>query len=166
MIESCEVKKCRAEADLTYLDHGVCNRHWNQLTAEDARPDALRMALGIEVETTAATEERTMEPTSKTQKIEAAGAPAAGKNPKPVKTAKAGKDSKTAKEPKTKKEKAQKEPQVVFAFRLTEAQRDAIHKAAGPGKATKFVRTVALAAASGDLAGLEELIAQAKTNLK
>jgi hypothetical protein len=39
---------------------------------------------------------------------------------------------------------------VVFAIRLTKAERDAIHAAAGPGKATKFVRTLAVAAARGD----------------
>jgi hypothetical protein len=66
----------------------------------------------------------------------------------------------------TKKEKLPKEPQVVFAFRLTEEQRDAIHKAAGPGKATRFVRSAALAAASGDRPAFEELLAQAKTTLK
>ncbi len=69
------------------------------------------------------------------------------------------KSEKPAKEPKTKKEKA---PQVVFAFRLSEADRDAIHKAAGPGKATRFVRAAALAAATGDTKAFEELTAQAK----
>jgi hypothetical protein len=39
---------------------------------------------------------------------------------------------------------------VVFAIRLTKAERDAIHAAAGPGKATKFVRSLAVAAARGD----------------
>ena len=73
---------------------------------------------------------------------------------------------KGVKEPKPKKEKAPKEPQVVFAFRLTEAQRDAIHKAAGPGKATRFVRSAALAAASGDRPTFEELLATAKANQK
>src|SRR2546428_2275111 len=55
-------------------------------------------------------------------------------------------EAKVSKEPKPKKEKAPKVPLVVFAFRLTEADRDAIHKAAGPGKATKFVLAAALAA--------------------
>ena len=73
---------------------------------------------------------------------------------------------KAAKEPKPKKEKAPKEPQVVFAFRLTEAQRDTIHKAAGPGKATRFVRSAALAAASGDRPAFEELLTAAKANQK
>lgn len=43
-----------------------------------------------------------------------------------------------------------KDDLVVFAIRLTKAERDAIHAAAGPGKATKFVRTLAVAAARGD----------------
>ena len=79
---------------------------------------------------------------------------------------KQGKQPKTVKEPKPKKQKAPKEPLVVFAFRLTEAQRDAIHKAAGPGKATRFVRSAALAAASGDRPAFEELLTAAKANLK
>ena len=81
---------------------------------------------------------------------------------KPAKTAK----PKTPKEPKPKKEKAPKEPLVVFAFRLSEADRDLIHKAAGPAKATKFVRAAALAAANQDSKAFEELTAQAKSNLK
>ncbi len=55
-----------------------------------------------------------------------------------------------------------KQPQVVFAFRLSEVDRDAIHAAAGPGKATKFVLAAALAAAKGDTKGFEALVEQAK----
>jgi hypothetical protein len=106
-----------------------------------------------------------MEPsTSKTPKSEAA------KTNSPPKTKKAAKvkavKELAPKEPKPKKEKVPKEPMVVFAFRLSEAQRNAIHKAAGPGKATKFVRSAALAAAGGDRPAFEELLTQAKTNLK
>jgi hypothetical protein len=75
-------------------------------------------------------------------------------------------EAKAPKEPKPKKEKAPKEPQVVFAFRLSEADRDLIHKAAGPAKATKFVRAAALAAAKADSKSFEELTSQAKSNLK
>jgi hypothetical protein len=139
----CEIQRCRAEAAITYLDHGVCEKHWNHLTAEDAPPDALRISLGIEAGAPAATEDTTMAPTTE-------------------KTAKKSK----AKEPKPKKEKPPKEPQVVFAFRLSETDRDLIHKAAGPAKATKFVRAAALAAARQDAKVFEELTAQAKTNLK
>ena len=125
MTDRCEIKRCRGEAAITYLDHGVCEMHWNQLTAEDAPPDALRISLGIEDEAPAATEDRPMEPTTK-------------------------KTAKTAKPKAPKKPKAKTGPKpelVVFAFRLSEADRDAIHKAAGPGKATKFVLAAALAAA-------------------
>jgi len=62
-------------------------------------------------------------------------------------------EKKGKQEPKSKKERAPKEsklPTVVFAFRLPEADRDAIHAAAGPGKATRFVLAAALAAANGD----------------
>jgi hypothetical protein len=37
--------------------------------------------------------------------------------------------------------KAQREDLCVFAFRLTPEERDAIHKAAGPGKASRFARS-------------------------
>jgi hypothetical protein len=47
---------------------------------------------------------------------------------------------------------------VVFAFRLTPAERDLIHKAAGPAKASKYVRTLAVAAANGDEALVLQLL--------
>ena len=68
------------------------------------------------------------------------------------------KPPKAAKVKKEKAPKAPKEPQVVFAFRLSEADRDAIHKAAGPGKATKFVLGAALAAAAGDEKAFNALV--------
>ena len=40
---------------------------------------------------------------------------------------------------------------VVFALRLRRTERDLIHKAAGSGKASQFVRGLAVAAAQGDL---------------
>ncbi len=73
---------------------------------------------------------------------------------------------KAPKELKPKKEKVPKEPLVVFAFRLSEADRDIIHKAAGPGKATRFVRSAALAAANADVKSFEALVTQARSNLK
>src|SRR2546422_7056495 len=85
------------------------------------------------------------------------------KSEAPTKSKKAAK-TKVVKEPKAKKEKAPKEPQVVFAFRLTEAQRNQIHKAAGPGRATRFVRSAALAAASGDRPAFEELLTQTQSS--
>src|SRR6266704_2190857 len=44
----CELGTCQTRAAITYLGHGVCEDHWNQLTTEEAPPDALRKALGIE----------------------------------------------------------------------------------------------------------------------
>jgi hypothetical protein len=55
-------------------------------------------------------------------------------------------------------EKAPREDLCVFAFRLTEAERDAIHKAAGPAKASGFVRRLAVAAARGDEAAVTEIL--------
>ena len=75
-------------------------------------------------------------------------------------------EGKATKEPRPKKEKALNEPLVVFAFRLSEADRTLIHKAAGPAKATRFVLSAALAAASGDSKAFEELAVQAKVNRK
>ncbi len=46
----------------------------------------------------------------------------------------------------------------VFAFRLTEEERDAIHKAAGPAKASKFVRTLCVAAARNDEAAVKAIM--------
>jgi len=48
------------------------------------------------------------------------------------------------------KPKAPREKLCVFAFRLTEEERDTIHKAAGPAKASKFARTLLVAAARND----------------
>ncbi len=98
--------------------------------------------------------------TSKTAKGKGAKADAIAQDPKP------GTSAKTARQPKPKKEKAPKEPQVVFAFRLTEAQRDAIHKAAGPGKASQFVLSAALALAKGDGEALQKLAAETHSRLK
>src|SRR5229473_2667849 len=52
---------------------------------------------------------------------------------------------------------AESEELVVFAFRLT-AERELIHKAAGPARASRFVRAVALAAAGGDEEALLKLL--------
>ncbi len=101
-----------------------------------------------------------MDSTEKAPKKEApakADAPAKAKRAAKVKQ---------PKEVKVKKEKAPKETQVVFAFRLTEAQRDAIHKAAGPGKASRFVLDAALALAKGDGEALQKLAAETHSRLK
>jgi hypothetical protein len=48
---------------------------------------------------------------------------------------------------------------VVFAFRLSAEERELIHKAAGPAKASRFVRTLVVAAAKRDEALVRELLA-------
>jgi len=63
-----------------------------------------------------------------------------------------------AKSPAEPKDKAPREELCVFAFRLTEEERDAIHKAAGPAKASKFVRTLAVAAARNDEAAVKAIL--------
>jgi hypothetical protein len=55
---------------------------------------------------------------------------------------------------------------VVFAFRLTPVERDLLHRAAGPAKASRFVLGAALAAANADTKAFNTLVEQAKTNLK
>ena len=59
---------------------------------------------------------------------------------------------------KTAETKASREELCVFAFRLTEAERDAIHKAAGPAKASKFARTLLVAAANKDDAAVRAIM--------
>src|SRR5207245_6812266 len=56
---------------------------------------------------------------------------------------------------KSKRKAEPKKDVVVFAFRLPAADRDAIHKAAGPGRATRYVHAAALASARGDTESLE-----------
>ena len=58
--------------------------------------------------------------------------------------------------------KAPKEELVVFAFRLTPAERDAIHKTAGPRNATRLVRQVAVAFGNEDEAGFKAALKEAK----
>ena len=57
-----------------------------------------------------------------------------------------------------KKARAPKEDLVVFAFRLTPAERDLIHKAAGPAKASRFVRALCLHAARGDVDTVRKMV--------
>jgi hypothetical protein len=59
--------------------------------------------------------------------------------------------------------KAAREDLCVFAFRLTAEERDAIHKAAGPAKASKFVRTIAVAAARNDEAAVRAIMKGVQT---
>lgn len=59
--------------------------------------------------------------------------------------------------------KAPREELCVFAFRLTEAERIDIHKAAGPGKASKFARNLLVAAARKDDAAVRAIMKEVQT---
>jgi len=73
-------------------------------------------------------------------------------------TAKSRKPAAAAKTVGEPKSKAPREELCVFAFRLTAEERDAIHKAAGPAKASKFVRSLAVAAARNDEAAVKAIL--------
>ena len=89
---------------------------------------------------------------------------------KPKKKAKARTSRRTTK-PKKPKEpsvldahKARaKDDLVVFAIRLTEPERQLIHRASGPGKASRFVRAVAIAAAKGDETTIRQILKERQT---
>ena len=55
---------------------------------------------------------------------------------------------------------------VVFAFRLTRAERDLIHKAAGAAKASQLVKGAALAAATKDVDAFRAIITEAEAAKK
>ena len=85
-------------------------------------------------------------------------------NPQPA-SEKAAK-RKAAAPKQTKEPRKRGEPRedlVVFAFRLTVEEREAIHRAAGAAKASRFVRTLAVAAAHRDEAKVRELVKFAGT---
>ena len=71
-------------------------------------------------------------------------------------------EPKAARMRKPKADKPPKEDLVVFAFRLTQAERDAIHQTAGPRNATQFVRRVAVAFAREDKGAFETVIQEAR----
>ena len=89
---------------------------------------------------------RTATKTADPEPVDAQGAPEATTDAPDATPAETATPSKPAK-----KAKAPKEDLVVFAFRLTPAERDAIHKAAGPAKASRFVRALCVHAAQGDV---------------
>ena len=155
--DRCEVKRCKGPVDVIYLAHGICQKHWDELMSDDAPPDALRKALGIEA--APMKEDVAMDGSEKSKKAEAVEAPGKAKGGK--------KSAKKAPREKKVREREQFDGEVVvFAFRLGVNDRDRIHAAAGPAGATKFVRSAALAAASGDAKGFEALVEQAKANTK
>ena len=174
MTDRCAVPGCRGEVALVYLDRGICDSHWMELNAGDASRERLRMALGLdvmtppamevdmsEIENTAAENAATEEamPKAKTEK-----APKKTRAAKAAKPAKAKKAAKAVKQPKAKKEKEPKGPvpNRVFAIRVTDDELAAIHKAAGPRNATRFIRSVAAAFASEDDAAFRAVLKEAR----
>jgi hypothetical protein len=141
--DRCEIAGCRAEADLSYLDHGICSTHWSEFSADDAPPDALRMALGIEAEAPTAMEV----PMAETKTKATTKSKATEKKSKAPKSERAPKDSEATK---------------VFAFRLTPAESAAIHKTAGPRNATRMVRAIAVAFASEDEGAFKAILKEAR----
>lgn len=75
-------------------------------------------------------------------------APASPTDPKPPKTPRVAKAAPEGSEAEL----------VVFAFRLTREERDVIHAATGPSKASKFVRSLAVAGARGDEVAVREIL--------
>ena len=163
MTDRCAVPECRGEVELVYLDHGICDNHWNQL-ADDVSRSRLRMALGIDTTTPAAMEEPMEENkgTETTEPKEVAVPKKKATKPKTT-TPKTATASKT-KAPKPKKERASKEPKPgrVFAIRVTDAELEAIHRASGPRNATRLIRAVAAAFASEDEAAFKAVLKEAR----
>ena len=71
-------------------------------------------------------------------------------------TPKSTKPAKPTAEPKP--AKAAAKDLMTFAFRLTKDESAAIHKAAGPGKASQFARSLLSAVASGDSHALQQIL--------
>ena len=78
-------------------------------------------------------------------------------------TKKATRARKPAAEKPAPKTKAPREELCVFAFRLTEEERNDIHKAAGPGKASKFARSLLVAAARKNDAAVRAIMKEVQT---
>jgi len=79
---------------------------------------------------------------------------------KPEKTAAAKSDTKAAKAP---REKAPKEADLMtFAFRMPKTESAALHKAAGPGGASRVMRSLAGAFVTGDRAVFESIVKEAR----
>src|SRR5262249_34377082 len=107
MADRCQIPRCRFDADVSYLGHGVCADHWTELTSENAPPDALRMALGIAA---ASERENTIMPSKK--KPQPAELPTAATQQTEVTAAPdpTTKATKAAKEKKVKTSKTEKAP--------------------------------------------------------
>ena len=95
-----------------------------------------------------------MDRSTKTTKAEDSTKQAPAKK-KAAKQVRAKKETK-AKE--TKSKRAKVENPVVFAFRLSEADRARIHDAAGSAKASQFVLAATMAAVAGDVEAFKRVV--------
>ena len=68
----------------------------------------------------------------------------------------------TAKKTATRSNPKTERPARVFAIRVTDAELDAIHAAAGPRNASRFIRRVAAAFASGSEAEFRTVVKEAR----
>ncbi len=101
-------------------------------------------------------------PATKLEVVETAPAP----EEKPATRTRKPKEPKAAPKPPEPAPEPTPEPEdgeqvCVFAFRLTRSERDLIHATAGSAKASKFVKSVVLAAARGDLEHVQRIIDEA-----
>ena len=159
MTDRCAVPGCRGEVDLIYLDRSLCDRHWNELMTDDASRARLRMGLGLDTTTSPAREADMSETTAAEGAAEETTVAKKSKKAKPAKTAKS--KAAKAKAPKPKRESGPK-PDRTFAIRITGDELEAIHKAAGPRNATRFVRSVAAAFAAEDEAAFRSVLKEAR----
>ena len=81
---------------------------------------------------------------------------------KPKKTQPKTEPPVAARPPKAKREKAPKEELVVFALRMTEPERVALHTAAGPAQASRVMRSLAAAFVAEDGAVFESIVEDAR----
>jgi hypothetical protein len=150
--------------EIVYLDHGVCSRCWNRYTAETQPADALARVLGVSMAAEAAEKEIAMEIKEKVE-TEDTSKPVKATKVKTARAAKAkvGKRSKAAKVAKPKKERKPKEENLmVFAFRLSKPESEALHAAAGPANASRTMRSLAAALAAEDADAFKVLVAEAR----
>lgn len=70
--------------------------------------------------------------------------------------------AKPSKAPKPKKEKAPKEATRTFAIRISDEELAAIHKAAGPRNAARFIRQVAAAFAAEDEGAFKAVLKESR----
>ncbi len=81
---------------------------------------------------------------------------------KAAKTKAAAATAKTPKAAKPKREKRPKEDLMTFAFRMPKTESAALHKAAGPGGASRVMRSLAGAFVSGDRAVFDSIVGDAR----